>query len=319
MFPAHHRFRTSSLLRRESHMIRRSTAAALAAVLACATAARAQTNVFSHAAGARVVAQSSNYGASWDVQNLVANYAGAASELPVWASEDDAPFPHWAVIDLGRATWLTTLVFNNALPEEPQYPGISAKDVEVQVSSQGPDAGFHRAAAFRLERNRNNQEVRIEPVQARWVKVVITSNWGYAGSTELGQLGGYDDGSRAVDLASTLRSKGSVDVYGLYFDFGSAALRPESAPVLDQIAALLKQDAAIRLSVEGHTDNVGDAASNQRLSQERAQAVVAALGTRGIPAARLSAVGRGATQPVADNATPVGRAKNRRVTLVVQH
>jgi outer membrane protein OmpA-like peptidoglycan-associated protein len=210
-------------------------------------------------------------------------------------------------------------VFNNALPEEPQYPGISAKDVEVQVSSQGPDAGFRRAAAFRLERNRNNQEVRIEPVQARWVKVVITSNWGYQGSTELGQLGGYDDGSRAVDLASTLRSKGSVDVYGLYFDFGSAALRPESAPVLDQIAALLKQDAAIRLSVEGHTDNVGDAASNQRLSQERAQAVVAALGTRGIPAARLSAVGRGAAQPVADNATPVGRAKNRRVTLVVQH
>jgi outer membrane protein OmpA-like peptidoglycan-associated protein len=292
------------------------------AALAAAAAVRpsvAQQNVFSTAAGARVVAQSSNYGASWDVQNLVAGYRGAENELPVWASEDDAPFPHWATVDLGRPTWLTTLVFNNALPEEPQYPGISAKDVQVLVSEQGPDAGFRPVAAFRLERNRNNQEVRIEPVQARWVKVVITSNWGYQGSTELGQLGGYDDGGRATDLAGTLRTKGSVDVYGLYFDFGSAALRPESNPVLDRIADLLKQDAALKLTIEGHTDNVGDAARNQALSEQRAQAVAAALASRGIAAGRLTPVGRGATHPVADNATPVGRAKNRRVTLVAQH
>ena len=80
--------------------------------------------------------------------------------------------------------------------------------------------------------------------------------------------------------------------------------------------ALLREDPALRLSIDGHTDASGDAAHNLRLSEARARSVVAALTGQGIDAARLEAKGHGQSRPVADNATDDGRAKNRRVELV---
>ena len=74
--------------------------------------------------------------------------------------------------------------------------------------------------------------------------------------------------------------------------------------------------ATLRVEVAGHTDNAGSPEANQRLSQERAQAVMAALVGRGIKADRLTAKGYGQTTPIADNRTEEGRAKNRRVELV---
>lgn len=293
------------------HLVCISLGALLAAPLA-------SQELLTHEAGARVVAFSSEYGGGWNAQYLVEGADENPEAMGVWCSANDAPFPHWAVIELPRSTWLTTLIFNNALPDEPSYPGISAKDVTVQVSDQGADAGFHTVASFRLERNRNGQEVRVEPTQARWIKVIVTSNWGNPTWTELGQLGAIDDGSRAVDLGTALRERREVHLYGLYFDFGAATLRDESAPVLDQIALLMRNEATLSLVVEGHTDAVGDAAANQRLSEQRAAAVVAALTSRGVPGGRLRAAGMGATHPVADNDTPAGRARNRRVTIRVQ-
>lgn len=78
------------------------------------------------------------------------------------------------------------------------------------------------------------------------------------------------------------------------------------------------ENAALKLRVEGHTDNQGAAAANQALSETRAQAVVAWLTGRGVSASRLTTAGLGQTRPVADNATDAGRAKNRRVELVKQ-
>jgi outer membrane protein OmpA-like peptidoglycan-associated protein len=291
------------------------SAAVLLLAAAAPAPAQAPTNVFASSAGARIVAFSSNYGGGWDVQNLL--HDGSDGQVAVWCTEDDAPFPHWSVVELPRSTWLTTLVFNNAIVDEPGYPGISARDVQVLVSSESATSGFRPVASFALVRNQNNQEVQIEPTEARWVKILITSNWGNPSWTELGRLGAFDDGTRPADIAATLRASGSADVYGVYFDFGTAALRAESGPMLDQIAAALRADPALRLVVEGHTDNAGDAAANQRLSEQRASAVVQALAGRGIEARRLSAAGFGAARPVADNGTVVGRARNRRVTLRV--
>jgi len=81
---------------------------------------------------------------------------------------------------------------------------------------------------------------------------------------------------------------------------------------------MLQQNPDVKISVEGHTDNQGNAAANQALSEKRAQAVVVWLTTHGIPAASLTAKGFGQAQPVADNATEDGRAKNRRVELAKQ-
>lgn len=80
--------------------------------------------------------------------------------------------------------------------------------------------------------------------------------------------------------------------------------------------ALLRDEPSLRLSIEGHADATGDAARDERLSGARARSVVAALTAQGIDAARLEAKGHGHSQPVADNHTDEGRAKNRRVELV---
>ena len=83
-----------------------------------------------------------------------------------------------------------------------------------------------------------------------------------------------------------------------------ATLKPDAKAVIDQVVVLLKNDPALKLSIEGHTDNIGSDAANQKLSQERAQAVVAAVAQAGIGAERLSANGYGASKPVADTTAP---------------
>lgn len=122
-------------------------------------------------------------------------------------------------------------------------------------------------------------------------------------------------GGREI-LAEQLAAAGRVALGGLLFDTGSARLRPESTPTLLDLERTLQRDAALRLRIEGHTDNTGSADGNRRLSQQRAEAVVAWLTGRGIDAGRLEAAGLGADQPVADNATPEGRQTNRRVEAV---
>jgi outer membrane protein OmpA-like peptidoglycan-associated protein len=118
-------------------------------------------------------------------------------------------------------------------------------------------------------------------------------------------------------LYDALASDGRVATQGIYFDTGRDVLRAESRPTLDEIAAMLRDHADLRLRIEGHTDDVGNAAGNQALSEKRAAAVRQALVSRfGIAPSRLEAQGFGATKPVAPNTTSEGRQQNRRVELV---
>lgn len=118
-------------------------------------------------------------------------------------------------------------------------------------------------------------------------------------------------------LYDAIAAEGRVATQGIYFDTGSDRLRPESSPTLKEIAAMLKEHADLRLAIEGHTDNVGQAAANQTLSEARAAAVRTSLvETYGIDASRLESKGLGATKPVGPNDTPEGRQSNRRVELV---
>jgi outer membrane protein OmpA-like peptidoglycan-associated protein len=118
-------------------------------------------------------------------------------------------------------------------------------------------------------------------------------------------------------LYDALAAAGRVATQGIYFATGSDVLRPESTPVLKEIAAMLQEHGDLKLLIEGHTDNVGDDAANRALSEKRAAAVMRYLVERaGIDASRLEAKGFGESKPVASNDTPEGRQQNRRVELV---
>ncbi len=121
----------------------------------------------------------------------------------------------------------------------------------------------------------------------------------------------------AAGMASSIADTGSVAIYGINFDTAKSDIKPESAPAIDEIAKLLTSNPTLKVGIVGHTDMVGDAASNMKLSQERAQSVITELVSKhGIAAARLVAFGAGPWAPLASNKTDDGRAKNRRVELV---
>jgi outer membrane protein OmpA-like peptidoglycan-associated protein len=121
----------------------------------------------------------------------------------------------------------------------------------------------------------------------------------------------------AAELARTLHETGTVALHGILFDTGKATIRTESSAILASIRDVLTADPALTLEVQGHTDNVGTAASNLKLSQERAAAVKTYLVQKlGVAPGRLVTSGFGDTRPVADNTTEDGRSRNRRVELV---
>ncbi|MBK7265273.1 MAG: OmpA family protein [Ignavibacteriales bacterium] len=106
-------------------------------------------------------------------------------------------------------------------------------------------------------------------------------------------------------------------LYGVNFDFAKADLRPESYPILNHASQILLANPGMRIEVGGHTDAVGNDASNISLSEKRAQAVMNFLIEKGVDSSRLTARGYGSSSPVADNGTAEGRAMNRRVEFKV--
>ncbi|MBI5473449.1 MAG: OmpA family protein [Ignavibacteriae bacterium] len=119
----------------------------------------------------------------------------------------------------------------------------------------------------------------------------------------------------ANDILSELNKSGFIALY-INFETGKSAIMPESQNLIDQIAAMLKSNPSLNVSIEGHTDNVGSPASNKSLSENRATSVMNAIVGKGVEKSRLSTKGWGQENPVGDNRTEEGRAKNRRVEIV---
>jgi outer membrane protein OmpA-like peptidoglycan-associated protein len=136
------------------------------------------------------------------------------------------------------------------------------------------------------------------------------------GGAGTGQGSGAAEGT-AASLEQALAHSGHVDVYSIYFSFNSDAIRDESQPTLNAIAEVLRRHPDWKLSVTGHTDNIGGPQYNLDLSRRRAASVKTALvGKYGVAAGRLMTSGAGESQPKDTNDTLEGRARNRRVELV---
>jgi OOP family OmpA-OmpF porin len=123
----------------------------------------------------------------------------------------------------------------------------------------------------------------------------------------------------ADQIGGALGKDGRVAIYGIYFDFDKADIKPESDKQLAEMATLLKSTPGLKVFIVGHTDNKGTLAYNTDLSQRRAEAVAKALAAKyGIAADRMVAKGVGPLSPLAPNDSEDGQAKNRRVELVKQ-
>ena len=144
----------------------------------------------------------------------------------------------------------------------------------------------------------------------------VDGDW--SGKRTSGETGScpHWSGSVGGELQRDLVTKGRARLYGILFDTDSARIRAESFPTLDEVARVLSDEKSWSLTIEGHTDSTGTPAHNQALSEQRANSVREYLTGTGVTAGRLTTIGLGQTKPVADNATELGRAQNRRVELV---
>jgi OmpA-OmpF porin, OOP family len=137
---------------------------------------------------------------------------------------------------------------------------------------------------------------------------------GQSGHAEI-QLHRHEEGTSALEKA--IAQTGSATIYGIHFDTNSAKLRSDSVPALRAVLGLVNNHPGSRWTIAGHTDNQGNASHNQTLSENRAASVITWLKQQSADSRRLEPLGFGPTRPVADNATPNGRALNRRVEVVL--
>jgi OmpA-OmpF porin, OOP family len=125
----------------------------------------------------------------------------------------------------------------------------------------------------------------------------------------------YLDKCPGTPKDAKVNAQGCWILGGILFDTNKSDIKPDFYPELDAVVAVLEKNTALNIKIKGHTDNIGKAAYNMKLSESRAKAVMEYLVKKGIDPQRLSAKGYGLTLPMAGNDTPHGRAKNRRVEL----
>jgi OmpA-OmpF porin, OOP family len=201
---------------------------------------------------------------------------------------------------------IKTSEYNNNKTEQSAIAIV--KNYENAIAAIGGElvndpAGPNGARIFKISNDKGN----------KWV--VLSNNYGYTYTITTIDSVSLKQSVTASGLSDSIKKDGFATLH-IGFDTNKVTLKEDGQAAVKEIVTLLKSDQELKLSVEGHTDNVGDAKSNKTLSEQRAKAVMQAAVAQGVNASRLSSAGFGAEKPVADNRNEEGRAKNRRVELV---
>ncbi len=203
-------------------------------------------------------------------------------------------------------------------------PVVTVTGQVRELHSQRP-VGELEVRYYDLEKQQLVGTVYSDPQDGRY-RVLLPAGYRYGivavGATyfsiseQIDLRGGMEAGDQVQDIQVVpLVTGGVIRLSGLYFGVGDSMLRPESLVELERLVWLMSEKPSLRIEVVGHTDSTGRPDLNDRLSLARAVAVVRYLEGRGIAPDRMKARGAGAREPVADNATPAGRAQNRRVEI----
>lgn len=128
---------------------------------------------------------------------------------------------------------------------------------------------------------------------------------------------GMKEEIEANAMFDKINSGNALTLY-INFETGKSAIKPESQNIIDELSKMLSENSTLKITVEGHTDNVGNAVSNKTLSEQRTSSIKTALVNKGIAADRIKTIGYGQENPIADNSTNDGKAKNRRVEIKKQ-
>lgn len=172
------------------------------------------------------------------------------------------------------------------------------------------------AAAGECGSYQNASDLESPQAMANWVESVFLKK-ASGGPLDSDGDGVYDNADQCPDTpkGATVDNRGCWVLTGVTFDTSKWEIKSRYYPILNSVVAILQKNPSLKLEIEGHTDNRGAADYNQRLSENRAKAVMDYLIVRGIASSRLSANGYGFSKPAASNATATGRAQNRRVEL----
>ena len=208
----------------------------------------------------------------------------------------------------------TTLVYFHKTPEQQPSPLQVLRNYQNAIKAIGGEVVYERLPTDRdagettLKVTTGGKEVwvRVEPIFS-----VPTQSY----KLQVVEVAAMQQVVSANKLLDELNKAGFIALY-INFDTGKADLKADGQATVAEIVKMLKSAPSLKIAIEGHTDNVGQAAANKVLSEKRARSVMAAIIAGGIDAKRLSAGGFGQERPVADNRTAEGRAKNRRVELV---
>ena len=226
-----------------------------------------------------------------------------------WSDDhDETETNHLAYIARQRAEIATNAARSRQLDANIQQAGSEADRIRLQARTLEADQA--RLRAQQAQQQALTAEQRAAQQQA-------------AAAAAQAQANAAQDRVRALeaqlrDMEAQQTERGLLVTLGdVLFAFNKAELSAQAAPRLDKLANFLKQFPDRKLLIEGYTDSVGGDSYNQSLSERRAQSVRDALVQRGVDSSRITALGYGKAHPVADNASPEGRAMNRRVEIII--